>query len=284
MASTAPDASSLPKSALAAFLVTLLICAYLGSILAVAIHEFIGHGMTSVLIGGQFKGVALDFGGMGWADAPAAPEGTFRQNLILIGGATSTIFAGLALVWLTWRTRLRPAIAGPLGVLAASLLLEGGPYMLINSIHPVPPGDFGRVIDSQPWLRWPFIIAGALVVPTMLVTVSFFAWLLDCVVSGGRGATPRTRFGLGFLIALLACGLECAFDWNQLAPGIGIWPNVGFCAGWLACAVIMPRWAPRPQPMNTNARSMWIALATTAGALGAISIAIGLWLRQGVQW
>jgi hypothetical protein len=269
----------------AAFVVTLLICAYLGSIVAVAIHEFIGHGVTSVLLGGQFKGVALDFGGMGWADAYAASEGTTRQILVLIGGAISTIAAGLALAWLTWRTRLLPAIAGPLGVLAAGLLLEGGPYMLVNSIHPVPPGDFGRVIASEPWLRWPFIIAGALIaIPTIFATVSFFSWLLDCVVSGGRGVSPRARIGLGFLVALLACGLECAFDWNQLAPGVGIWPNVGFCAGWLASALITLRWALPPRPLNTSARSMWISLATTTGALAAMSVAIGLWLRHGVQW
>ncbi len=275
----------IPKSTLVAFFASLFLWAYLGVLMAVAVHEVVGHGLTSIVVGGDFRGVMLGFDGMGWADTPRAFESPVRAMTVLMGGVTSTVIVGLGLGWLTWRFQRRPAMAGPLSALAAMHMLEGGPYMLVNSVHPAQPGDMARLIELAPGARWPLIIFGtALVAATMLATVRFATWLIESLATNGRGLSHRLRVAAGFMIAIAASALEFTFDWESLAPGVGSWPNLGFSVGWLASAAVVVKWHWVAQPLESSARSLWMSVGVGLIALGTVALIIGLWLRHGWSW
>src|SRR5688572_22171752 len=61
--------------------------AYCGALLGIAVHEFIGHGVTAWALGGEFSGFALRANVMGWAWAyPARDAPGWHEVAILAGG------------------------------------------------------------------------------------------------------------------------------------------------------------------------------------------------------
>jgi len=85
--------------------------------MGVAIHEVIGHGLTAIVVGGDFLGFQLDFDGMGYAYTTVGGE-TWRHILVLSGGVVATSIIGLALLICGYAFRHRPWIALPLIVLS----------------------------------------------------------------------------------------------------------------------------------------------------------------------
>lgn len=276
---------TMSRFALPVYAVGLLLYAYIGALFAVAVHEIIGHGLISLLVGGDFKGFMISFEAYGWADTPSAFESRDTAVPVLIGGAGSTIVAGFVMGCAAWNSRKRLVVGGPLAVIAANLLLEGGLYMLVNGIYAVPPGDFGHLIEIAPVFRWPVIIVGAVVtVSTMILSVGYLTLMMRSLTRAGRDLPRRGCVALGMLVALTGAGAELAFDWNALAPGIGVWPDIGLTVLWVSIALAVTSKLPSSETAPTSMRAVCISAAVGVALLAAALLAIGLWLRHGVYF
>lgn len=260
--------------------------AYLGLLGAVAVHEFIGHGLVALVVGGTFTGVQLNFDGMGWAWAAPPPDATWGQiTTIKLGGVASTIALGLALMPLSVRFRRTPWLAIPLLVVAANLLLEGAPYMFWNAVHPAPPGDLCDLARANLSARIACIaFGGAVTVAAIWCVIGMALWTTEAWINDGRRLAGYVR-----LVTLLSFGLGSGamwfiFDWDNLAPGLGQYPNIIGCALHLVAALsqLPTRWSIHAvRPSSTCAViSITIGLLTT----GAATTIVAMWLRRGISW
>ena len=72
---------------------------YIGIILAVFIHEVIGHGLTARFLGGQFDSFNILLGGMGYASIDVLNLSHQKIVIILLSGsAYTTVFSILCLI------------------------------------------------------------------------------------------------------------------------------------------------------------------------------------------
>lgn len=208
----------------------LLPAAYAGFLFDVLVHEAVGHGGTALILGGSFKGMVIQWDGMGWAWANAAPGAPVWHELaILAGGVASSAFVGIILLIAAASLRRRLILCTILLLFALNCVLSSQSYLLWNSYHPVPPGDFGRIhvyLDSPP-LRYFSMIVGATVL--LAATLGGAAFYFDrCLLWIGQGrpvmGQPRVILVL-LLIIVPGCVGWFLFDWDQIAPGIGSLPQ-----------------------------------------------------------
>ena len=122
MKATSKDSPIARTAALVLFALPLL---YVAPILSTAVHEILGHGLSAVLLGGEFSGFALKWDAMGWAyshlpaDAPAAD-----QIVQLASGVIATAVCGALLWGLVFFFRKRPDIQLVLLIGAAMPMVE----------------------------------------------------------------------------------------------------------------------------------------------------------------
>jgi hypothetical protein len=84
---------------------------YVSEILGTTIHEVLGHGLSAVLLGGQFSGFIVKWDTMGWAfaDLPSGAPVT-HHILNLASGIIVTTVCGAILWGLVFLFRRRPDI------------------------------------------------------------------------------------------------------------------------------------------------------------------------------
>ncbi len=215
--------------------------AYLGIILAVFIHEVAGHGLTALLLGGQFKGFGISLDGMGWADIGIDGFSTLSKALMFAAGGVCTtllsvLFFGLSLAaGRNYPTALACLFLGVAG------LLDGLPYFFWDAIYLGGMGDFSMI-----WLLYHdralrvMVIAGCgalMAAGIILFNVRYYkiacAWLGE-----GPPIHLKERISLALLIFLLQVLAWLGFDWNQLIPGVGLLP--GLVAMAIALAALIP--------------------------------------------
>ena len=256
---------------------------YLSILMGVAIHEVIGHGLTAIVVGGDFLGFQLDFDGMGHAYTMQGNE-AWRCILVLSSGVVATSIIGLALLICGYAFRHRPWIALPLIVLSFGIIMDGIPYLFWNSLKPVPPGDFGRIIAmvESPWLQVILIVLGGTLMVTTIWAFTFLLFaILQSWLTGGTEVGGKARIVLLMLLGFVSGVTWFLFDWDQLVPGIGAIPNIfGFILHMAASGSLL--WF-KPCPLPSRS-SKGIVLATFIGwCLTFISIAaILIWFREGV--
>ena len=269
--------------------------AYVSNIASLAVHEVLGHGGTALLLGGQFKGFDLKWDGMGHAmmsPAPGAPPS--HSILILAAGPCATTVTGLALLGAVRVAKRSIAFRMTLLLLSLSCLLDGPPYLFWNAYRPVPPGDIGRILtllskggstDTSYW-RWSFMVIGGAV--SLIATVGLLAILFQAMEESlGNGERLRGLKRAVVLIVLLAIPGSIAwfvFDWNQLAPGIGLLPCfVGSATVVLTAAGLYAvSLDPRPSLSLRN-----VSLGHLLASWGVAVVMIGLmllWLTKGLSW
>lgn len=262
--------------------------AYLGGLLATLVHELMGHGLVCMAMGGRFLGFELHLDGMGYAYVPMPPDAAvWRWSTVLMGGVFSTIIFGAAFLLMTYTARRRPWLAIPLLAMAGNLLLEGSPYTFFNAMHPVPPGDIGKVLVINPhWLwRVGFAAAGGVVMVTAIWIITAIGfWLIESWVAAGQQLTGLARLAALLLLNAAAGSLWFTFDWDQLAPGIGLWPNIiglslhllaGMSLFWIRISPATLHVANRP--MILSALLGWVTLTVAV-------VVTAVWLRHGVMW
>lgn len=259
---------------------------YLGILVGVAIHEVIGHGLTSLAVGGDFLGFQLDFDGMGHALIPLESEEAWRHILVLSGGVAATSIFGLALLLGGYIFRRRPWIALPLIVISFGVLMDGIPYVFWNALSPVPPGDLGKVIamTDNSWLRIVLLVLGG---TSMIAVVWGFTALIFAILqswlTGGEELRSKARLVLLVLLGFIPGIAWFTFDWNQLVPGIGALPNItGLVLHMAASGSLL--WI-RPRVLHLRSTRGVKPAAFVGWSLAAVSVAvIAIWLRHGVSF
>jgi len=269
--------------------------AYVSNIASLAVHEVLGHGGTALLLGGQFKGFDLQWDGMGHAMMSAAPGAPPSHSiLILAAGSCATTVAGLALLGAAILARRSAALRLTLLLLSLLCLLEGPPYLLWNAYRPVPPGDIGEILallsrggstDTSYW-RWSFMIFGGFI--SLTATVGLLAFLFQAVEESlGNGERLRGVMRAVVLIVFLAIPGSIAwfvFEWNQLAPGIGLLPCLVGSASVVVTAAGLYFVSLDPRPSPSLRTISWRHLLASWGAAVVTIAVMLLWLTDGLSW
>ena len=259
--------------------------AYLGMLVSVAIHEVVGHGLTTVCLGGQFLGFCMNLKGIGYASIPLPLDApAWKLQAGLAGGMISTFLVGACLLCVAARVR-GVVLAFILLILSATFLLEGSAYLFWNSVSPVPAGDPGRILANahSPWLRPVFIAVGAIgMFGTIAIILAMLfrrleAWLGD----DGRLSGARRVLILA-LLGLLPAPFFFLEDWEPLVPGIGLLPAIVGSASFLAVAAGLYWISFRPRPRIVRKRNIGIALAAGwTSVVLAVAVTV-LWLQNGL--
>ena len=263
---------------------------YPGMLIAVAVHEFIGHGLVSLLLGGQFHGVMLDFSGMGWAAVTQPAMSPVRDAVVLLGGPGSTTLLGLALLCVAWLVRHRPYTSLPLTIVGGQCALEGTSYAFWNSVSfSILAGqgdaDIGRVIELFPDLRLPImVLAGLLMTLSVWSITALLLWLIESYIHAGVRLKGSTLLAWAMVASLIPAAAWFLFDWDMLLPGMGHWPNAAAVALHFLAGLSLILKRPSPEPVEATRRSLVFSMAVGCGLLIVMVTVIGLWLRHGIMW
>ncbi len=268
---------------------------YVSQILAVAIHEILGHGLAAVALGGSFDGFGMRWDGMGWANATLPPEASQPDRVIhLAAGVTATISSGLVFLVLAYGFRKWIAVRLALLIGAVSCLLEGLPYIFWNAYHPVPPGDIGKILTlwcagQSPQGSMPQIallsISGPLLFAATLFLCALVFQAIEQALVGGERLRPMARFWILLLfLAIPGAAAWFVFDWNQLAPGIGILPCVVGAVSIVLSAIVLQRFSLPLDPDLPKLTPSRYHLAASWGLLLIVLVPTSLWFHNGVRW
>jgi hypothetical protein len=263
-----------------AAVVYVLPVAYFAMLLALAVHEVVGHGLIAEAVGGDWRGFRMGLDGMGSA-LSLSPD--HHRIWVLAGGLVSTTVLGLLLLAIAWRVR-GPLLGLGLGITALVMFTEI-PYGFWDAIQVGSRGDVGKIlrrVDSEA-LRWVLVVGqGALYVGGMfLASLVVFRHV-------ERLLGPLGRVGAWVVAGAMVVGMGAgflSFDWDHLVPGIGVWPSVGAVALQIAIAVLLVRMRRREVEVAAVSRGAWALSLTGAWilALGAIW-AVVTRLDEGVYW
>ena len=269
---------------------------YVAGMLCTTVHEVLGHGLSAVLLGGQFSGFTVKWDGMGWAyaDIPAGDAWVAREIVHRASGIIATTVCGAILWGFAFFFRRRPDIQLGLLVGAFILLIDGMDYVVWNAYHPVPPGDIGVIIflfqalefPDPVVLRWGLVITGALLFAgtTFYFCTAIFVRVEALIISGGR-LTGKSRLLALFLFLALPGAYEwLSFDWNQVAPGIGRLPNVADALSIITAAGLLFWYRPKLKNGSSIPLITWRHLVVSGTCLLVTVTALALWLNNGIRW
>ena len=273
----------------------LLPIVYVGGILAVAVHEVFGHGLSAVLLGGEFSGFVLKWDAMGWAFSalpPTAPP--WHHVLYLASGIVATTICGGVLLGLVFLFRKRTDIQLALLILSFCCLMDGIPYLLWNSYHPVRPGDIGRIIllscgDSPPELspvRCALLGLGALLfaATTFHFCAAAFTRMEELILDGDQFTGRSRLLALFLLLVLPGSAAWFTFDWNQLAPGVGLLPCVVGALSIAAAAAVLVWYRPKSTHEAPVPPITWRHIVLSWTCLIVTVMALGWWFQDGIMW
>jgi len=268
---------------------------YVAEILGTTIHEVLGHGLSAVLLGGQFSGFTVKWDTMGWAFADIPVEAPVTYHILhLASGIIATTLCGAILWGLVFLFRRRPDIQLVLLVGAFIFLIEGIDYIVWNSYHPVLTGDVGKIIlfsqvlefPGSAVLRWVLLITGALLFAgtAFYFCTSIFV-RIEALILGEGQFTGKSRILALFLFLALPGAYEfLSFDWNQVAPGIGRVPNVAGALSIITVAAVLFWYRTRLKNVNSIPPITWRHIAISGTCLLVTVAALALWLNEGVIW
>ncbi|MBN2594748.1 MAG: M50 family metallopeptidase, partial [Sedimentisphaerales bacterium] len=270
---------------------------YMSGILSTTIHEVLGHGLSAVLLGGQFSGFTVKWDAMGWAFADLPPGGTSAvyQILFWASGIIATTVCGLILWELVFLFRRRPDIQLALLIGAFALLIDGLDYVVWNAYYPSPPmGDVSKIIlfyqvmgfPGFTVIRWILLITGALLFAgtVFYFCMSIFVRIEALVLNGGQYTGISRILALFIFLALPGAYEFLSFDWNQIAPGIGRVPNVASAMSIIAVAAVLFWYRPRLKNVNSFPLITWRHIVVSGTCLLVTIVALALWLNEGVRW
>ncbi|MEM7261573.1 MAG: M50 family metallopeptidase [Planctomycetota bacterium] len=263
--------------------------AYVGVLLAVIFHEVLGHGLSAVLLGGEFVGFSIHWDGMGTATTRTTGATETQEVLYLGAGILVTTFVAIALLTYPFRNEARLFLRLTLALLAISFVMDGSPYLLWSSLSPeFAVGDPARILEiiDSPWLRWWFVAAGVvLTVAGTFWSMSLFFRTAETWLGCGQPLSRRRR-RIALVVLLIAPAVlsESLFDWNQLVPGIELLPSY-FSVGVLVSISLWLDWRPRSVlPVELPLSASYGPLAAAWTSALALVLVVVLWLSDGVTW
>ncbi|MFC1792500.1 hypothetical protein ACFL3Q_02815 [Planctomycetota bacterium] len=269
---------------------------YVAGILGTTIHEVLGHGLSAVILGGQFSGFIVKWDAMGgaFASIPAGAPVTYHI-LHLASGIIATTLCGVILWGLVFFFRRRPDIQLALLVGSFILLIDGIDYIVWNAYHPSPPmGDVGKIIlfyqvmefPGFTVIQWIFLITGVLLFAGTIFyfCTSIFVRIEALILSGGQFTGKSRLLALFLFLALPGAYEFLSFDWNQIAPGIGRLPNVVGALSVITVAGLLFWYRPRLKNVNTFPLITWRHMTVPGTCLLVTITSLALWLNEGVRW
>lgn len=223
---------------------------YIAEILSVAIHEILGHGLSAIILGGNFSGFILKWDAMGWAFCVLPPAAPLSHHIFhLASGIIAEIICGAIVLGLSFQFRKRTDIQLVVLVVSFIFLINGFSYLLWNSYHPVPPGDIGRIISllsgqqssEASAIRWILLVMGILFFAgtTFYFYRAIFMRIEELLLNRGQFTGKSRLLALFFFLVLPSSISWFTFDWNQLAPGIGLLPCVVGALSVMVMAAIL---------------------------------------------
>lgn len=248
-----------------------------------------------MLLGGTFSGFVLKWDAMGWVFCVLPPTASqLHVVLFFASGVIATTICGLTLLGLAFFFRERHDIQLALFVASLACLMDGIPYVLWNAYQPVPPGDIGWIITlccgqrlpETSLLRWGLLICGVLLFTgTTFYFCSGVFVRMEALILGGRQSAGGSRL-LMLLVLLVLPGSAAwfMFDWNQLAPGIGLLPCVVGALSVVTMAAVLFWYRPRLEHGTPIHMVTWHHIAVSWACLIATVMALALWFDEGVRW
>ena len=264
--------------------------AYSGVILGVSAHEILGHGLTAMVLGGEFYGFTLSWDGMGSAytstrdGAPAS-----HRIVVLSGGIVVTTVIGAILLALASARKGRPLWSAGAAVLAACVLLDGAPYLLWSALLPEPdvgdPARIVRIFGSEA-VRWVLVgIGAALTLLSVFLPTRVFFRSAEQFLAPSAPLTKRQRaVAATLLIGLPGSVGELSFDWSQLVPASGRWPSVFGACLWISPAVWLARRPPTATRVRVPATASLVPIVGWWTVTALLVTALVLWFHDGVFW
>jgi len=248
--------------------------AYLGLLLAMTVHEVLGHGLAALAMDGRFEGFGIALNGAGGSVAYLDYDSPAWQLVVLhSSGTVAGLLAGILLMAVSRRRSTLPSLL--LRVFAVCLLFAQAISLWHGARNPNHPTDLSATLFEagvkrlQPVLY----IAGAMVVATVwagsaLVFRPLEGWLgTDGRLSGIRRAVALGLPGIIFLVFLVLMQP----DWLVLLAYVVA-----------AASLYWIRLSPRPVPLRH--KQLAAALAGVWMATAAAGAATAIWLQHGVRW
>lgn len=277
---------------LALFLLPLL---YVGEILAVAVHEILGHGLAAVALGGTFDGFVLKWDAMGWAYTSLPAGASATDTIVLVAaGVTATTVIGLVFLVCAYVFKRRVDIRLCVLVLSFACLMEGIPYVLWNSYHPRPPGDIGTILTLRCAGQVPhgsvlrivlLIVSGIMFLAVTFLQCALIFQGLEQALLAGERLRPHARFRILLLfLAIPGAAGWFMFDWDQLAPGIGLLPCVVGAASIVVSTIVLYRFSLKPNSEIPGLTPTGYHILVSWGFLVLTVVLTLLWFQKGVRW
>ena len=227
---------------LGAFLLYVLPIAYMAIIIAVLVHEILGHGLFTMILGGKFLGFTVLVDGMGWVNIDVTGVSQGAIAMMLLSGALLTNLLAIVLFALSYKLRKNNIMSITLLFFALSFLMDGVPYFLWDAIYQGGIGDVSNILKLYPKesLRISIIIINGILGILGLVFFNF-SFMEKAVVWYGRidNTTEldpssrekmfrRNRMVMAAVIYVIQALAWLSFDWTQLipVPNVGIVPSL----------------------------------------------------------
>lgn len=261
---------------------------YIGALLAVVIHEILGHGLAALCVGGEFKGFLLKWDVMGYAFAYPPASAVRRDTIVILSaGVVATILSGIAFLILAFIKKHQFFTHIVFLLFATHCLLEGLPYTFWNAYNPAPPGDINRILalSGSSFLRWFLMfLCGALTVIVIIVMNTMIFRAIEQWVGFGRRLQGNRRLTTLFLLFASQVFAWFSFDWNQIAQGLGHLPNIVGVGITFVTVVALYFWSPQVSVCKKQVKEAVLPIVIAWSLMGLLCLAIWLWFSQGLTW
>ena len=249
--------------------------AYASLIASIVVHEVLGHGLTSLALGGRFDGFVVFPDGLGYART-----GGYAGHEVAVFAAGNVVSMALGLLLLFAARRLRGRDLACIAALVPALFLieDSGSYAFWGALSARPPSDFGRIVrilgTHDAHVALSVATGAAWVGGVVLALRELFLWIERMAGSlpTGRAVAVLASY------AAIVTGFWMLFDWDQVTPGLARWPSVVGAGIDVAVMALMfqfrradvPAAAIEPARWRRAIVVSWVASAVFVGVVLAI--------------
>jgi Tol biopolymer transport system component len=261
---------------------------YVGELLAVAVHEVLGHGLAALCLGGEFTGFTIRWDGYGFACAYMGGDASVWHEIVMLSaGICVNFFFGIFFLALALMFRKRLFLRLSLLVFSIMAFLEAAAYLFWNAYHPIPPGDIGRILAETDNGLWRFLAMGFGGVAGLAVT-----FLLNALIFQGAEqwmGQDKPLIGFKKIIALTVLivvpgSMWFIFDWDLLAPGLGLLPSVAGVICQLIVAILLYWFSFKVDGQSRRLGQATKPIIIAWVLLGITILSMWLWFSKGVNF
>jgi hypothetical protein len=271
-----PAAPPAPGRRLVAAALVFVPLAYSSLIASIVVHEVLGHGLTSLAVGGRFDGFVIHADGFGYAMTSG-----YAGHEVAVLAAGNVVSMALGVLLLFTARRLRGREFACIAALVPALLLveDAGSYAFWGALSARPPSDFGRIVrilsTHEAHVALSVATGVVWVGAVVLVVRELFLWIERMA---GSLPTGRALVVLATFAAIDAAGWML-FDWDQVTPGLARWPSVVGAGIDVAVMALMFRFRKSDAPPAAIEPARWrraIVVSWVASA-AFVAVVLAIW-------